>query len=271
MLFAYLRNCVYAQAEEEKRLRSIAYPDPNGGSYLFESVIQEEFFDRELATMRRLCKGLDYSAKLKTLISAIIDKTLQTLKEENEFVECIKNWNANTSEEIRTCAWGVCYVFSGHAHEILGIEINQAPLYFTDNRQFPEMCSYTPDPDKGESLADTMIFCRTDLLPSTSPEGFFSLVLHEKIHNLLTHFAYLAYDKIPLGDECLDADACLSLTRMKYRTGYLDLIPSLYFAECEEAICYAEQRRANEFFSCLIEQDTTPAPERPEPTPPGPP
>lgn len=251
MAFSFLRNIIYYRAQVGGHIREQSYDQPEDRVYTYP-FIDEAVFADDIALLRKLRGDVDYSPALKSMINEITEKTLADLLTIKDFTEALINWPTLSVEEKISIGCGALGVFSDFAKKALRIRIASMPIYLIDEADRADMETYSPKFWEGETLDEAHILCRRDAVEEIFAENFFGLILHEKIHNLMAHLALQAHEgKYALSE--LAGDARRSLMFRKHRILHINLIPSLYFSDPEERICFQATYRTQEILRPVIE------------------
>lgn len=246
-LFAALKSHVYFSADQNQYIQTATYEDPEFGSFTKPSI-DESKYGREIGLMHALAAGLTYTPHMQDMIAEITEAHIDEMLEIQDFTDDFLRWPFLPLDAKCAAGWGYGYVFTEISSEVSELDIENTPFYPLDKtaRGMPYFSTNARTIEKLKDDAELLVFASPEAMTDPDPVKFFGLLLHEKIHTFCANLAKLqARHEMDWGSR-LAQDAELAYLRHKFRTGDIDLINSLYFADTEERLCYRNQRNAEE-------------------------
>lgn len=233
LIHAYLRNVIYFHARENGNFIHQTYTGPLGEFSL--RAINEKAYPLEISAMHKIKGNDDFSPFLKDAISRITASCADRLSGIAEFREDMARWSLKAGKI--NLAYGYMYVFAEAANDILPFRVNKIPIFETEDVSGNFAC-YAPQLGHGSEM-ELHIAVNPRDVGQMSGSAFFSLLHHEGIHGLLNQLGQSHFET-PFEASDLKKDAELYAVRKKYNVTASE-IPSLYFGDCEEVICYTNQ------------------------------
>lgn len=241
-IFSYVRSDILYRAKRDDHLAWRTYPDLRDQPEMYS--IDESLYPTEIDFLKKIVSFIDYSATLKQRIADLTETVFDKLLQTQEFRKDYLFWD-HYSLDYRI-AGGQCFLnyFFANANNRFPWETQAVCLYVSEDEHMKRKFGASIPPFHligGE--VQPCIITDPDVVIKDSASEFFSRLHHEAVHILISQMEY-HHLQPGTGVTEFSEDAAKRHIHSKYFGGYLSFMPSVYFEDAEEKICYGNQDRA---------------------------